>query len=132
MSGKRFIQPRSVARPVGQFTTAVVSPPGSFVFVSGLTSRDENGEVFGVGDIRAQTRQVCEKLRDTLREAGADLSDVVSVLVHVRDMNDFEAIHEVRREFFPVDPPASTMVEISRMVDERSLIEITATAIIPQ
>ncbi len=131
MVEKQYVQPDTTSKPFGVWTPAVVVEPGRLMFVSGITSRDSDGEVFGVGDIRAQTRQVLENLRATLRAAGGDLADVVSVTVHIKDMNDFDAIHEVRREFFPQSPPSSTMVEVSRMVDERSLIEITAIAVLP-
>jgi enamine deaminase RidA (YjgF/YER057c/UK114 family) len=66
-----------------------------------------------------------------MQACGGDLKDIVSVTVFVRDITQFSAIHEVRREYFPVDPPASTMVEVSRLVDERSLIEINAVAVLP-
>jgi reactive intermediate/imine deaminase len=100
------------------------------IFVSGLTSRDQSGDVVGVGDIRAQTRQVLENLNAILAEGGATLEDVVKVSVFIRDMGDFKAIHEIRSEYFPSNPPASTMVEVSRLVDERSLIEIEAVAVL--
>ena len=131
MVEKQYVQPDTTSKPFGVWTPAVVVAPGRLMFISGITSRDSDGEVFGVGDIRAQTRQVLENLRATLEAAGGDLGDVVSVTVHIADMNDFDAIHQVRREYFPVTPPASTMVEVSRMVDERSLIEITAIAVLP-
>lgn len=130
---KTIVQPDAVAKPSGVWSPAVViRPHGRMVFVSGFTSRDESGAVVGIGDIRVQTRQVCENLRKTMRACGGDLKDIVSVTVFVRDITQFAAIHEVRREFFPSDPPASTMVEVSRLVDERSLIEINAIALLPE
>ena len=130
---KQIVQPDTVAKPGGLWSPAVVVYPrgGRIVFVSGFTARDASGAVVGVHDIRAQTRQVCENLRKTMQACGGDLKDIVSVTVFVRDITQFSAIHEVRREYFPVDPPASTMVEVSRLVDERSLIEINAVAVLP-
>jgi enamine deaminase RidA (YjgF/YER057c/UK114 family) len=125
------IQPKDVAKPKGVWTPVVVTKPGRMVFVSGFTSRDENGNVVGVGDIRAQTRQVCENLKKAMKAAGGELSDIVAVTVFVRDITQFDDIHAVRREYFPDKPPTSTMVEISRLVDERSLIEINAIAVLP-
>ena len=107
MSDRDFVQPEKLSKPLGNWTPAVVVRRGTLVFVSGLTSRDEQGEVAHVGDIRGQTRQICENLRSALQSVGGDLSDVVSVLVHVTDVGEFDAIHEVRREFFPENPPAS-------------------------
>jgi 2-iminobutanoate/2-iminopropanoate deaminase len=126
------VQPQGIAKPSGIWSPmVVVKNPGQLVFLSGFTSRDENGQVVGVGDIRAQTRRVCELLQICMRSAGGELKDIIRVDVFVRDIKQFPAIHEVRREFFPADPPASTMVEVTSLVDERSLIEINAIAVLP-
>jgi enamine deaminase RidA (YjgF/YER057c/UK114 family) len=128
---KSPLHPEGIAKPSGVWSPAVVvEQPGKLVFISGFTSRDESGAVHGEGDIRAQTRRVCELMQRSMRAAGGDLKDIVRVDVYVRNIDDFAAIHEVRREFFPVDPPASTMVEVSRMVDPRSLIEINAIGVL--
>jgi len=126
------IQPEGVTKPAGVWTpVVVVEKPGKLAFLSGFISRDENGVIYGVGDIRAQTRRVCELLQTTVRSAGGELKDIVRVDVFVRDITHFKAIHEVRREFFPQKAPASTMVEVSRMTDDRALIEINAIAVLP-
>lgn len=128
----KHIQPDGIALPSGVWSPVIlVEQPGKLAFLAGFTSRDANGEVYGVGDISAQTRRVCELLQIAVRAAGGELKDIVRVDVHVRDINHFAAIHAVRREFFPKDPPASTLVEVTRLVDERSLIEISAIAVIP-
>lgn len=127
-----YIQPEGMAKPMGVWTPVVViENPGKLVFLSGFTSRSASGEVHGVGDIRAQTRRVCELLQTAVRAAGGELKHLVRVDVFVRDITQFKEIHEVRKEFFPADAPVSTMVEVSRLVDERSLIEINAIAVIP-
>ena len=126
------LRPDGVAKPSGVWSpVVVVNNPGSLVFLSGFTSRDADGNVFGVGDIKAQTRRVCELLESSMKAAGGSLADIMRVDVYVRDIKQFSAIHEVRREFFPNNPPTSTMVEVSSMVDERSLIERNAIAVLP-
>jgi 2-iminobutanoate/2-iminopropanoate deaminase len=126
------VQPQGIAKPSGVWSpVVVVENPGKLAFLSGFTSRDADGNVFGIGDIRAQTRRVCELLQIAVRSAGGELKDIVRVDVHVRDITQFAAIHEVRKEFFPDKAPVSTMVEVSRLVDDRSLIEISAIAVIP-
>jgi enamine deaminase RidA (YjgF/YER057c/UK114 family) len=118
--------------PPGVFSHAtVVEASGRLVFVSGMTARRPDGTVAGVGDVRTQTRQVCENLAAALRAAGATLDQVCRVDVYVRDLADFAAIHEVRREFFHSPLPASTMVEVSGLVDPDYLIEISAIAVVP-
>lgn len=128
---KQTVQPSEIAKPIGVWSPVVIARAGRLVFISGFTSRDADGAVVGVGDIRAQTRRVCENLKLAIEAVGGTLDDVVQVNVFVRDITQFTAIHEVRREFFPNNPPASTMVEVTRLVDERSLIEINAVAVVP-
>ena len=113
--------------PVGVFTHASRVPcSGSLVFVSGMTARGPDGSMVGAGDIRAQTLQTLENLRAVLDEVGAAIEDIAKVTVYLRDMNDFDDVHAVRREFFGEMLPASTMVEVSRFVHLDALIEIEA------
>lgn len=130
---KHIVHSDKLARPIGVFSQAVKVPAaGHLVFVSGLVPRDRNGDTVGRGDVRNQTRYVLESLRTVLAEAGGTLEDVVKVTVFIRNMDrDFTAIHEVRAEFFPRNPPASSMVEVSRLVDPQHLIEIEAVAVVP-
>ncbi len=115
--------------PVGVFVQATrVRAEGDVIYVSGLTSRNRDGSVHGAGDVRAQTRRILENLQKILATADAGLDDVVRVTVYITDMGDFDAIHEVRRQFFAGTRPASTMVEVSRLVEPEMLIEIEAIA----
>jgi reactive intermediate/imine deaminase len=130
--GKTEIRSAKLSQPLGVFSQAIkVAGPGSFVFVSGLTSRAPDGSVIGVGDITLQTETILKNMQTILQEAGGSLDDVVKVGVFIRDMNHFKEIHEVRRRYFKEPYPASTMVEVSRMVSPEHLIEIEATAVIP-
>jgi enamine deaminase RidA (YjgF/YER057c/UK114 family) len=130
MSKTQIASPR-VGAPNGHFSQAISAPAtGRLVFISGMTARQLDGRVAGVGDIKAQTRQVCENLKAAVEEAGGTMADICRVDVHVIDIDDFEAIHEVRRAYFVGDPPASTMVQVSRLVHPDYLIEISAIAIV--
>lgn len=129
--GKTEIRSAKVCQPLGVFSQAMkVQGPGAFVFSSGMTSRALDGSVIGAGDITLQTETILKNLRMLLAEAGGTLDDVVKMTVFIRDMQHFKAIHEVRRRFFKAPFPASTMVEVSRMVSPEHLIEIEATAFI--
>lgn len=129
---KKTLHPEDIAKPAGVWSPAVVvTQPGRLVFLSGFTARDSTGAIVGVGDIEAQTRQVCENLRKTITAAGGAMKDIVSVTVFVRDVKQFDVIHAVRREYFPSEPPASTMVEVTGLVDDRLLIEINAIGALP-
>jgi enamine deaminase RidA (YjgF/YER057c/UK114 family) len=119
-------------QPFGVWSPAVLAEnTGRTLYVSGLTSRDADNNVVAAGDMEGQTRQICKNLQALVEAAGGTLEDFVSVTVFAVDVTKFDEIHRARKEFFPTNPPASTMVEISRLVDERCLIEINAIAVLP-
>ena len=132
MTAKREIRTAKLRTPSGHFSQAIeVEARGRIVFLSGMTARRADGTIAGVGDIEAQTRQVCENLKSAVEAAGGSLDDVCRVDVYVRNMEHFEAIHKVRREYFKAPAPASTMVEVTKMVHPDYLIEINAIAVLP-
>ena len=129
--GKREIRTAKLRDPSGHFSQAIeVEAKGRIVFLSGMTARRADGTIAGVGNIEVQTRQVCENLKSAVEAAGGSLDDVCRVDVYVRNMEHFEAIHKVRREYFKAPAPASTMVEVTKMVHPDYLIEINAIAAI--
>jgi 2-iminobutanoate/2-iminopropanoate deaminase len=130
MAKKIPVVPNDMAKPGGVWTPAMACEPGRMVFISGMTARDASGAVVGEGDYAAQTRQVCENLKKAVEAAGGTLDDIMQVTVFAVDVEQFDAIHRVRREYFPENPPASTMVQISRLNDPRFLIEINAIAVL--
>jgi 2-iminobutanoate/2-iminopropanoate deaminase len=93
---------------------------------------DGAGRVVGGNDIVAQTRQVHENIKRCLSAAGATFADICKVTVFLRNINDREKVNTVRKEYFGAHRPASTLVEISRLVRDDYLIEIEATAVIPE
>ncbi|GAA3941155.1 RidA family protein [Actinomadura viridis] len=128
---KQEVTSADLAVPNGHFSQAVTaSASGRLVFVSGMTARTRTGEVAGPGDITAQTHQVCRNLKAAVETAGGTLDDIVRVDVYVRNMEDFDAIHAVRRQYFTGVPPASTLVEVSKFVNKDYLIEINAIAVV--
>ncbi len=128
---KREVSTDAVRKPVGVFSQATVAEAkGRLVFISGMTARRPDGSIAGIGDIEAQTRQVCENIKAAVEAAGGTLDDICRVDVYVRNMEHFEAIHKVRAEYFRPPYPASTMVEVTKMVSPDYLIEINAIAVI--
>src|SRR6266511_5684223 len=99
MPKNEIISP-DLAVPNGHFAQATVAGPGRLVFISGMTARNAEGGVTGVGDITAQTHQVCRNLTAAIEAAGGTLDDLARVDVYVRNMEDFDAIHAVRRQYF--------------------------------
>lgn len=129
---KHQISTERLAPPNGHFSQATaIEARGKLVFISGMTARTAAGGIAGIGDVEAQTRQVCENLKAAVETAGGTLDDIVRVDVYVRNMEHFPIIHKVRREYFNEPVPASTMVEVSKMVSPDYLIEISAIAVLP-
>ena len=119
-------------QPNGHFSQAIaISGSGRLVFISGMTARRPDGSIAGLGDIEAQTRQVCDNLQAAIDAAGGTLEDICRVDVYVRNMEHFEIIHKVRREYFSAPAPASTMVEVTKFTSPDYLIEINAIAVLP-
>src|SRR5262245_30021098 len=128
---KQQITSSKIRQPSGHFSHAtMVEARGRIVFISGMTARRPDGTIAGVGDIEAQTRHVCENLKAAVEEAGGSMDDICRVDVYVRNMEHFEQIHKVRREYFRPPAPASTMVEVCKMTSPDYLIEINAIAVI--
>ena len=128
---KREISSDAIRKPSGVFSQATaIEARGRLVFVSGMTARRPDGSIAGVGDIAAQTRQVCENIKAAVEAAGGTLDDICRVDVYVRNMEHFEAIHKVRREYFKPPLPASTLVEVTKMTSPDYLIEINAIAVV--
>lgn len=129
---KEQITSPKLRQPNGHFSHATtIEARGKLVFISGMTARAVDGSITGIGDIEAQTRQVCENLKAAAEAAGGSLADICRVDVYVRNIEHFDIIHKVRREYFHAPVPASTMVEVSKMVSPEYLIEISAIAVIP-
>ena len=118
-------------KPFGIFSSAAWQPDGRVLHISGHASNNVDGEIVGVGDIAAQTRQVLENLKRVLDCVGGVMSDIVKVTVYVTDMSGLAEIHRVRSEYFTKPYPASTLVEVTALVKPEFLIEIEATAVIP-
>jgi len=128
---KKQIVSAKLRAPSGHFSHATMAEArGRLVFISGMTARRADGSIAGVGDIEAQTRQVCENIKAAVEEVGGTMDDICRVDVFVRNMEHFDLIHKVRRDYFKPPAPASTMVEVCKMTSPDYLIEINAIAVI--
>ncbi len=103
---------------------------GRFIAVSGSAAIDEHGELVGEGDMYAQAKQCIEVLGAALERAGGGLSDVVRTRIFVTDIERWDDVGRAHREAFGDVMPATSMVEVSRLIDPRMLVEIEADAII--
>ena len=103
---------------------------GPFIAVSGSAAIDENGELVGEGDIYAQAKQCIDVIGAALEKAGGDLSDVVRTRIFVTDIERWDDVGRAHQEAFGDVMPATSMVQVSRLIDPRMLVEIEADAVI--
>ena len=101
---------------------------GNSIEVSGTTA-SEDDKVIGVGDVTLQTEYIIKKIEHTLVEAGFSLKDVVRTRIFMTDISLWEEVAKVHSYLFEDVMPASTLIEVSKLIDPDLLIEIEATAI---
>jgi len=127
---KKIIIPEGLSQPLGIYSEAVQVKGDDLLFISGITARDPKGDIVGKGNMKRQTEQVLENMKRILDSVGATFDNIVKVTVFVTDLSHFKEIHEVRARYFKKDYPASTLVQVSRLVHEDMLIEIEAIAVL--
>lgn len=125
---RQLISSGAAWEPVVGYSRAV--RVGQLVFVAGTTAASTDGPVGG-DDVEEQTREALRRIQAALEQAGAGLDDVVRTRMFVTDVSDWEKAGRVHGEFFKDIRPATSMLEVSALIDPTLLIEVEADAVIP-
>ena len=133
---RRIVAPSGVPPPSGKYSHAVGVRASELLFIAGQTSRDDQGELIGVGDAAAQTRRAFELIGLVLSDAGADFSSVVEFTTYIVGRDSVTGFIEARSklfdELFPEgDYPPNTLVNVESLGGSEALVEISAVAALP-
>lgn len=122
---KEIIVTDGAPAPIGPYAQAVRA--GQFIFLSGQIPLEPATGEFVAGDAAKQTRRALDNMRAVLKAAGSDLSRVVKTTIFLKNMDDFPAVNAAYAEYFKLDPPARSTVEVARL-PKNVLVEIEAIA----
>ncbi|MDQ6816157.1 MAG: RidA family protein [Actinomycetota bacterium] len=125
---RRELRIPGLPEPISHYTDAVLA--GDLLFISGLVPVDESGDLVGGDDVAAQAEQVFALIGRVLAAAGGAPADIVKVTVYLLDIDDRPLINPVRQAFFGSTRPASTLVEVSRLVVPGARLEVEAVALL--
>lgn len=125
------INPKTMKQPSKAYSNGILVPLGSanMLFVTGQLAQDSNGQVVGPNDAEKQARFIFEHIAIILDDAGMSMDDVVKTQIFLTDMKDSSKVSPVRDEFFCNSKPASTMLEVNKMVKDECCVEIEVIAI---
>ena len=105
---------------------------GSHIYVSGTTAFDETGQIIGTDDPYRQTIQTLKNIENAIKKVGAEMENVVRTRIYVTNINNWQEVGRAHGEYFKTIKPATTMVEVSRLIEPEILVEIEAVAVIDE
>ena len=122
---KQLIIPAGSPPPIAPYSPGIRAE--NVVYVSGMVSLDNDGNVAAVGDAAGQTRIVLEAIKTIVEEAGGNMTDVAYNVIILKDMSDYAAMNAIYAEYFPEDPPARYCFQ-AQLVKPEFLVEIASIA----
>ncbi len=129
MTRRQLVSSGAVWEPVVGYSRAV--RVGPWIAVAGTTAATPDGGPVGGNDIAEQTREASRRIHAALREVGAELGHVVRTRMYVTDISRWQEVGQAHGEVFSSIRPATSMVEVSRLIDPGLLVEIEADAVVP-
>ena len=117
--------PKGSAPPLAPYSPG--SMAGDTIYVSGTLALDASGKLVGKDDARAQARHILESIRSVLEAGGASMADIAYNMIFIKRREDYAALNEVYKEFFPGTPPARYCI-ICELVKPEFLVEISSIA----
>ena len=129
MTRRQLVSSGAIWESVVGYSRAVCV--GSWVSVAGTTAAAEGGGAIGGADVGAQAREALRRIAAALEQAGAGLQDVVRTRIFVTDISSWQEVGRAHGEFFGAIRPATSMVEVGRLIDPALLVEIEADAVVP-
>jgi enamine deaminase RidA (YjgF/YER057c/UK114 family) len=130
----RIFNPETMVKPTAGYSQVAEVSEGKMVFIAGQVAQDQNGNLVGRDDFRAQVQQVFENLRAAVEAAGGDFKSVVKLNYYCAESVDpaqIAAVREIRDKYVnTANPPTSTFVVVKRLVRPEWLIEVEAVAVV--
>jgi len=127
---RESINPEGLASPLGPYSYAVRVRDGELLFISGCVAVDAAGNTVGRGDVALQVEQIMKILESVLIHAGGTLRDVVKITSYMIDIAQFPKVAPVRARYLTQPYPASTTVQVSKLIRDDFLIEVEAVAVL--
>jgi len=131
----KIVNPSSVHQPKGGYSHYVVIDLGDskMIITAGQIALDKQGRLVGIGDFRKQAEQVYLNIKNLLAEEGGTMDNIVRTGTYLVDMSNIQQLREIRSKYLnTLTPPASTLVQVSKLFMEEAIIEIEVTAIVPK